>query len=242
METEREIRRRTGGGNLGILPPVTTTLTDSISGDAGADLAAASDEYDRNFAARELGYRNQNHMDYYSRKLGAEGLENPDYPFGYGGTSLMDARRIAFDEENIGSQNVSPLGKFSAAPSFSGGFGGRGPDSYMSRVAALPGGGKFGGGFGPRRPAPSGVVSQDQHQSPGVNTTDPSRSDYMQDPNQGFPTQTPGAPPTLGNIIKNQQETGPEPLLGASASFRPRYNTSNDLEGRYGSRPGEYQV
>ena len=71
METEREIRRRTGGGNLGILPPVTTTLTDSISGDAGADLAAASDEYDRNFAARELGYRNQNHMDYYSRKLGA---------------------------------------------------------------------------------------------------------------------------------------------------------------------------
>ena len=208
METEREIRRRTGGGNLGILPPVTTTLTDSISGDAGADLAAASDEYDRNFAARELGYRNQNHMDYYSRKLGAPITEE----------TLGRARNIAFDEENIGSQNVSPLGKFSAAPSFSGGFGGRGPDSYMSRVAALPGGGKFGGGFGPRRPAPSGVVSQDQHQSPGVNTTDPSRSDYMQDPNQGFPTQTPGAPPTLGNIIKNPNHYWAHRLHSAPAT------------------------
>ena len=208
-----------------------STLTDSISGDAAADLA---DE-----AARELGYRNQSHMDYYGRKLAAEGFEHPDDPFGYGGTSLKDARRMAFDAENIGSHNVSPLGKFSA-PSFSGGFGGRGPDSYMSRVAALPGGGKFGGGFGRRRPAPPGVVSQDQHQSPGINTTDHSRSDYMQDPNQGFPTQTPGAPPTLSNIIKNQREAGPEPLLVDSALFRPRYSTTNDFEGRYGSQPGEY--
>ena len=273
----------------------TTTLTDSISaieplqdefttpskigsprdlagvGQSGpASLSIGPSDYETDVpgfsaadsAAKKLGYRNQRHMDYYGRK-GPEGLGQ--------GTSLGDARKMARGAERIGSQNVSPLGKF-RAPSFAGGFGGgRGKGkTYRERVAAQ-GGGKFGGGFGRRRePAPIGS----QPQGVAANTTDPSRRDYMQDPNQGLPawgqpapedrpaagtvgggfgTDPMAAPATLSSIInrgdrgrgRTSQERGQEEV----AAFRPLppsmfgpQNTSNDWEERYGSQAGEYQV